>query len=199
MAFLSSRVAPVAMAAASAILAYSCTEKPPEQHSLFNADGTVNLPQDYRTWVNVGTLIVPKGAINIVDLQPADYAEALDTYVEAGAYNEYMAFGIWPEGAQLVKEFTALSEPAEDGSVSESHYNGLTYIIKDSKRFPTETGHLGYYQFGHQPEPYNAKASLMPRDRCSSCHERDASHQQFIFADRHIGLARSGKTQNGDD
>jgi hypothetical protein len=155
----------------------------------YNEDGSVDKPLHYRQWVNVGTFILPKGAVNIIDLKPAETAEALDTYVEPHTYAIYMATGVWPEGAQLVKEFTALAEPAEDGSVSESHFIGLSYIIKDSSRFPDETANLGYFQFGHKRQLEDT-ASLMPRDRCSFCHEENASYQQNIFADRHIGLKR---------
>lgn len=157
----------------------------------YNPDGTIDLPQNYRQWVNVGTTLLPKGDVNIIDNLPVAAAEYIDTYVEPQTFAIYMDTGIWPDGAQIAKEFTA-TKGVEDGEVVvESHYTGLSLIIKDAERFPAETGNLGYFQFGHHPEPYEATASLMPRDRCSACHEASASHQQYIFADHHLGLTRN--------
>ncbi|EFO31553.1 cytochrome P460 [Roseibium sp. TrichSKD4] len=101
-----------------------------------------------------------------------------------------MATGVWPNGTQIAKEFTP-AHPAEAGEpVSESHYNGLGMIIKDTERYTAETGYLGFFQFGHHPEPYSTTAELMPREVCSTCHEASAGDQQNIFADHHIGLKR---------
>lgn len=156
----------------------------------FNADGTVNRPLDYRQWENVGTTLLPKGQVNIIDNLPIPNDEYIDTYVEPKAFAIYMATGVWPNGTQIVKEFTA-AKPAEPGkAITESHYNGLGMIVKDTDRFPAETGFLGYFQFGHHPEPYEATAKVMPRKTCSSCHEESASGQQYIFSDHHIGLKR---------
>ncbi len=157
----------------------------------FNSDGTVNRPLDHRQWVNVGTTLIPRGEINIIDGNAIQTSEYIDTYVEPAAFAIYMATGVWPNGTQIVKEFTATAPPEDGEPLVESHYNGLAMLVKDVERYPAETGHLGYFNFGHHPEPYNAKATLMGRDTCSSCHEALASDQQFIFADHHIGLARN--------
>ena len=156
----------------------------------FNSDGTVNRPFDYRQWVNVGTTLLPKGQINIIDGLPIKTREHIDAYIEPKAFAIYMATGVWPNGTQIVKEFTATKDAEPGDAVVESHYNGLGMIVKDVERFPAETGHLGYFSFGHHPEPYERKSSLMPREQCSSCHEASASDQQYIFSDHHIGLKR---------
>lgn len=159
----------------------------------FNADGTINRPLNHRQWVNVGTTLIPEGEINIIDGEPISTSEYIDTYVEPMSYAIYMATGAWPNGTQIVKEFTSTVE-AEPGEVLvESHYNGLAMLVKDVERFPAETGHLGYFNFGHRPEPYEATATVMPREQCSSCHEASASEQQYIFADHHIGLKQVSK------
>ncbi len=101
-----------------------------------------------------------------------------------------MKTGLWPEGTIIVKEFVALGEPYEDGTVHEEYFAGLTALVKDSKIFPVQTGHLGYFAFGHQRESYLECAVLADRHKCSACHERFASDQQYIFADHHLGLRR---------
>lgn len=156
----------------------------------FNSDGSIDLPQNYRQWVNVGTTLLPKGEVNIIDGLPIAVSEYIDTYVEPLSFAIYIETGTWPNGTQIVKEFTATQEAAPNEVLVESHYTGLAMLVKDAERFPVETGHLGYFNFGHHLEPYDPAASLLPREQCSSCHEALASDQQFIFADHHIGLAR---------
>ncbi|WP_120499045.1 cytochrome P460 family protein [Roseovarius sp. EL26] len=156
----------------------------------FNADGTVNRPLNHRHWVNVGTTLIPHGEINIIDDLPIQTREYIDTYVEPMAFAIYMATGTWPNGTQIVKEFTAIEQAGEGEVLIESHYNGLAMLVKDAQRFPAETGYLGYFNFGHHPEPYESISQLLPREQCSACHEALASEQQFIFSDHHIGLTR---------
>lgn len=170
--------------------AAASAEDPVKLPVSFNADGSVNLPQNYRQWVNVGTTLLPKGEVNIIDGQPIAASEYIDTYVEPQSFAIYMETGAWLDGTQIVKEFTATKDAAPDEVLVESHYTGLAMLIKDAERFPAETGHLGYFNFGHHREPYEPTAALMPREQCSSCHEALAADQQFIFADHHIGLQR---------
>jgi len=159
----------------------------------FNSDGTVNRPFNHRQWVNVGTTLIPKGTVNIIDGLGIKTNEYIDTYVEPRSFAIYMATGKWPNGTQIVKEFTALKTAKPGEVTSESHYNGLALLVKDTERFPAETGHLGYFNFGHHREPYEMRSSLMPRGQCSACHEATASDQQYIFSDHHIGLKRAAE------
>lgn len=157
--------------------------------SYFNPDGTAKRPDNWRSWVHVGTARLPIGFKNIIDQMPIKTAEYIETYVEPAAFAEYKKTGIWPEGTRIVKEFVAI-KPKEDAFqiIAEDYYTGLALLIKDSSKFPKETGNLGYFNFGHHKQPYADSSVLMPREQCSSCHENLASKQQFIFADRHIGL-----------
>ena len=157
----------------------------------FNPDDTVNRPFNYRQWVNVGTTLIPKGTVNIIDGLAIKSNEYIDTYVEPKSFAIYMATGNWPNGTQIVKEFTALKTAKPGEVTTESHYNGLALLVKDTERFSEETGYLGYFNFGHHREPYEMRSSLMPREQCSACHEASASHQQFIFSDHHIGLKKA--------
>lgn len=156
----------------------------------FNPDGTVNRPQNHRQWVHVGTAMLPKGSVNIIDDKMMEHDEYIKTYVEPGAYSGYMKTGVWPEGSQFVKEFAIVQGVGADGITTESHYGGLALIVKDSTKYPKETGNLGYFNFGHHREPYENTSKLMTRTKCSACHEANASNQQYIFSSRHIGLAR---------
>ncbi|MBX3347167.1 MAG: cytochrome P460 family protein [Nitrospira sp.] len=161
-----------------------------EEKVVFNKDGSLDRPVGYRGWVHVGSTILPKGSVNIIENKPIPTNEIINTYVKPWVYDAYMKTGLWPEGTMIVKEFVALGEPDEDGLVHEIYFAGLAALVKDSKIFPAQTGHLGYFAFGHQREPYLERAVLADRFKCSSCHEKLASDQQYIFGDRHIGLRR---------
>lgn len=184
------RLFPVLVFAAACTVSAADRLDPPVARAIFNADGSINQPVGYRQWQHVGSTLLPKGRTSIIDLQPIATDELMNAYVEPTAYRAYMKNGVWPEGTRIVKEFVAIKVPGEDQVLHEDHYAGLTMIVKDSTRFPEETAHLGYFAFGHQPEPYSARAMPMPRQSCSTCHEASAKDQQNIFADRHIGLKR---------
>lgn len=171
----------------------SVEEKKIDTSYYFNTDGSARLPEGYRKWEHVGTTRLPKGFVSIINQMPIKTAQYIQTYVEPEAFNIYIETGIWPEGARFVKEFVAIKDQKDTEMVSEDHYAGLALIIKDSNRFPKETGNLGYFNFGHHAPPYAKSSPLMPRQQCSSCHENLASKEQYIFASHHIGLARAAK------
>ncbi|EFO31554.1 cytochrome P460 [Roseibium sp. TrichSKD4] len=51
-----------------------------------NKDGTLNRPPHYLQWVNVGTTLLPKGTVNIIDNLPIPNDEYIDTYVEPQSF-----------------------------------------------------------------------------------------------------------------
>lgn len=159
----------------------------------YNEDGSMNRPEGYRRWVTVGSTVLPKGEINIIDKKPAKSAEELQVFVEPAAFDIYMKTGVWPDGTRIVKEFIALKDPDEHNVTVQDYYTGLSMLVKDSKKFPAEGGHLGYFSFGHQRQPYLSKSPVMARENCSKCHEEGASKEQFIFSSRHIGLNRKSQ------
>jgi hypothetical protein len=165
----------------------------------FNPDGSVNLPAGYRNWTHVGTRIKAIG-INILDGLPTKGPELLNAYVEPSAMAAFEATGRWPDGAQIVKEFSALK--TDDGcdpvtayckgrfgeGVFETGYIGLGMMVKDSARFPQATGNWGYFTFGHKPPPYDETAMPSPKQRCAACHINLASDTDYVISRAHIGL-----------
>ncbi len=73
----------------------------------FAADGSVTRPIEWRQWVHVGTRYKPVG-LNILDQKLTKTPEILNAYVEPSAMAVYNQTGQWPEGSQIVKEFTAV-------------------------------------------------------------------------------------------
>jgi|ERR1700733_1508956 hypothetical protein len=166
----------------------------------FDAHGSLNLPRGYRHWVHIGTRLKPIG-INILDGQVTKTPEIFNAYVEPRAYTRFRRTGRWPDGTQIVKEFSAVrvgqgcdsatflcSSPIGAG-IFESGFAGLGVMVKDDKRFSDAPGHWGYFSFGHKPLPYNPTASLRPKDTCEACHVALASKTDYVILQAHIGLA----------
>jgi Cytochrome P460 len=165
----------------------------------FNADGSVNIPTGYRQWLHIGTRYKPLG-INILDFQQTKTPEIFNAYVEPSAFAAFQATGIWPDGAQLVKEFTAVrvgdgcdektmlcDSPLGTGIV-ETGYIGLGMMVKDAQRFPEGKANWGYFSFGHKPPPYEKTSMVHPPQQCESCHVKLASDTDYVITRAHVGL-----------
>jgi hypothetical protein len=176
-------------------------DKPLVAQAHFNADGSVTLPTSYRQWVHVGTRYKPDGT-NILDGKPITIPEVMNAYVEPGAFAAFEKTGRWPDGAQLVKEFsqiesgpgcnpqTYICKNSLGTGIFEAGYFGLGMMVKDAKRFPNSPGNWGYFNFGHRAPPYDSQVLASPRAKCSACHENLASDTDYVISRAHIGLAK---------
>jgi hypothetical protein len=165
----------------------------------FDPQGRAILPVGYRQWQHVGTRYKPDG-LNILDGLPAKTPEILNAYVEPSAFAAFEKTGKWPDGAQIVKEFSAVQvgEGCDEQThvctnklgrgLYESGYIGLGMMVKDTKRFPDSPGNWGYFSFGHKPMPYDPVATVRTRAQCSQCHENLASDTDYVISRAHIGL-----------
>lgn len=173
----------------------------------FNPDGSVNLPIGYRNWTHVGTRIKSIG-INILDGLPTKGPELLNAYVEPSAMAIFEQTGKWPDGAQIVKEFSALRTDTGCDPITayckgrfgegvfETGYVGLGMMVRDAKRFPNATGNWGYFTFGHKAPPYDRTAMPSPKQNCKSCHINLASDTDYVISRAHIGLV--GRVEEND-
>lgn len=176
-------------------------DTPLPKRASFNANGSVNLPVGYRRWIHVGTRLKPIG-INILDGLPTKTPEIFNTYIEPSAFAAFQATGQWPDGAQLVKEFSAVEVGAGCDAVTmlcatplgsgifETGFVGLGMMVKDATRFPEAKGNWGYFSFGHRPPPYESMAMKRPASTCEACHATLASDSDYVISRAHIGLAR---------
>jgi hypothetical protein len=170
----------------------------------FDGDGNVLRPNGYRGWVHVSTRWKPIG-VTILDGSTTSTPEIMNVYVEPGAYRSFLATGKWPEGAQIVKEFSATLTDAKlcgpepsficsksiGTGIFETGYTGLGMMVKDSRRFPDKPGNWAYFSFGHKPAPYDAKSPARSDAQCSSCHVAGVGPAgDYVFSAGHIGLAR---------
>lgn len=183
------RLLPTAIALAAA-LAAGLSAAQDIQRASFNADGSVNVPENWRQWVFVGAPLTP----NALNGGEAAFPEFHNVYIEPSAFDHWSRTGTWADGTQFVKELVRLRAAADcdpdpaNGSCAQSSgqgyfqgaFAGLELKVKDASRFADEPGNWAYFSFGHQPEPYAATASAFPTAACNACHEANAE-TDFVF------------------
>ncbi|MGF1607236.1 MAG: cytochrome P460 family protein [Rhodothalassiaceae bacterium] len=180
-----------ALAAVAVISTAAMAETLGRRHQAkFERDGAVNAPapEDYRSWVYVGTPLTP----NALNGGEAAFPEFHNVYVEPAAYKHYKKTGEWADGTQIVKELVTVRESEggnnANGSSNEvsgtgyfqGEFNGLELAVKDTDRFGDEPGGWAYFSFGHHAPPYAETAKAMPTQACNSCHEAQAA-TDFVF------------------
>jgi hypothetical protein len=187
-------------AAVLVIAALSASSKDPTvARASFNTDGTLNLPVNYRQWSHVGTSFKLSG-INVLDLSPIKSPELLHAYVEPSAMGRFQATAVWPDGTQIVKEYSAIRtgdgcdlqthvcDTSFGKGIYEAKYDGLAMMVKDSERFPDAPGNWAYVSFGHKAPPYASAAMVLPKKRCQFCHQKLAADSDYVVSRAHIGL-----------
>lgn len=173
----------IAVAACASVVAQS----PAINQAQFTAEGAVQIPENWREWVYVGTPLTP----NALNGGEAPFPEFHNVYIEPSAWEHYKATGEFAEGTQLAKELVSVRENNNDpdngssGEVSgqgyfQGEFIGLELTVKDSARFADQPGGWAYFSFGHKPEPYEQTAEAFPADACNACHEANAD-DDFVF------------------
>lgn len=155
----------------------------------FNADGSVNMPDDWRRWVFVGAPLTP----NALNGGGAPFPEYHNVYIEPSAFEHWTRTGEWADGTQFAKELVLLRdaedcEKAENGSCVQTsgrgyfqgEFAGLELKVRDRDRFADEPGNWAYFSFGHKPQPYDETATAFPTAMCNACHEANAE-TDFVF------------------
>lgn len=154
--------------------------------AIFNSDGSVNQPDNWRKWIFVGAPLTP----NALNGGNAPFPEFHNVYVEPSAFNVYETTGKWPEGTQIAKELTSIYQNANDEigasmevsgrGFQQGEFQGLELTIKDTERFKDMPGGWAYFSFGHKPEPYEETAMAFPAESCNACHNASAK-DDFVF------------------
>jgi len=158
-------------------------------HASFNADGSVQVPDDYNKWVHVGTITTPD------ELNPggvAGFPEFHSIYVEPSAFDYFIKHSEWPEGTQIIKERTLVRDgdncDKKTGACVEvsgtgyfmGDFKGLEFTVKDTQRFSSEPGGWVYFSFGNEGKPFAKTAEAFPTKECNACHE-NAAENDFVF------------------
>jgi predicted CXXCH cytochrome family protein len=169
--------------------------------ALFNEDGSLQLPTGYRQWQHVGARVKTSGN-SVLDGSKIVVPQLMNVYVEPAAFEVYRSTGKWPEGTRIVKEFSAIKTGQGCDATSficatpygfgvfEDRFIGLGMMVKDSRRFPAQTGHWGYFSFLLEGEHYGSVSPVRSRAQCSACHEAHAAASDYVFSETHIGLTQ---------
>ncbi len=152
--------------------------------AVFNAQGELFLPKDYRKWVFIESPLTP----NALNGGQAAFPEFHHVYMNPDAYAIYERTGAFPEGTVIAKELALLqSGEHSDGSKNSASgrgffagdFNGMAVMVKDSVRFKA-TNDWGFFNFGHHAPPYEKTAVAAPKAACASCHEGNAT-KEMVF------------------
>jgi hypothetical protein len=142
--------------------------------AVFDSQGRLKLPTDYRKWVFVGAPLTPNG----LNGGSAGFPEYHNVYIQEKNVDAYLKNGVFPEGTVIIKELTRVLNPTfPDGSTTEPSgrgyfngvFNGIDATVKGSKKFAGTNG-WGFFTFGHHSEPYEGYAAEAPATQCASCH-----------------------------
>ncbi len=155
----------------------------------FNPDGSVKIPQNWRTWIYMGTPFTP----NALNDGKAPFPEFHNVYIEPSAFAHFKKTGKFANGTQIVKELALVRQKAKDemykdGSTDEvsgrgyfqGEFQGLELAYKDTGRFSKEPGGWVCFSFGHKAQPYNKSAKAFKSESCNACHQASAA-TDYVF------------------
>ncbi len=108
--------------------------------AVFEQVGNVRLPVGYRRWEHVGTRIKADG-FSVLDGSKITTPQVMDAYVEPSAYEVFEKTGKWPDGTQLIKEYSLIENGTNCSATNfvcstvfgrgifEDHYAGMGMIL----------------------------------------------------------------------
>ena len=144
----------------------------------FNNKGELERPQDYRTWIYVGTPTTP----NDMNNGKAAFPEFHNVYIDPASYTYWKKNGTWRDGTILIKELVSVESKA---AVSGSGYFmgkfiGLEATIKSKKHFPNEPGNWAYFSFTNPEGDLKDIGVAFKTNQCNACHDASAA-DDFVF------------------
>lgn len=158
----------VAAVAGGGLLAGSSQAQAPQPAAVFTADGELEYPKDYRTWVFLSAGMdmtygpnAPMAGHHMFD----------NVFVDRAAHDAFLKTGRWPEGAIFVLEIRG---GQGEGSINKGGFfqtslMGVEVHVKD-RRYPS-----GWAFFGFNPQAPAASAALPQTSACNQCHEKSAA------------------------
>lgn len=160
------------------------------QSPTFLADGRLERPAGYRSWVYVGAPLTP----NDMNNGQAAFPEFHSVYIDPESFEAYKRTGEWREGTVLLKELVTVG--AKSSTSGKGYFMGdfvgLEAAVKSAERFPDEPGNWGFFRFTDEAGgPPHRSASLLPAASCSACHTASADDDS-VFT-QHYPVLRAAK------
>ncbi len=156
----------------------------------YNEAGALILPQGYREWIYVGAPLTP----NDMNGGKAEFPEFHSVYINPQGYQGYKNTGTFPDGTIMLKELVSVgAKKATSGSgYFMGDYVAVAVSVKDSKQFPDEPGHWGFFSFGNHPN-LTPTAEPLPTASCNGCHEASAD-EDWVFT-QYYPVLRAAKPE----
>lgn len=172
---IASAAAAIAIAAGLAAAAVSRAETQAPAIA-YTADGKLQFPKDYRTWVYLSTGLDMSYAERTGDVSQHAFD---NVFVDRAAYAAYQKTGTWPDKTIFMLE---VRRGASRGSINKSgvyqtEVGGMEAHVKDTKRFKSGWAFFPFNN-GEGPAP-----ALSQTSGCNTCHEQhgavDTTFVQF--------------------
>ncbi|WP_315979899.1 cytochrome P460 family protein [Aliamphritea spongicola] len=141
----------------------------------FNADNRLELPLDYREWIQVGSNVSP----NELNNGKAPFNEMRTIYMDRGAFKHWKETGEFRTGTLILKEVMSITR--YQGMTGTGYGAGevvaVAGMLKDPVKFANEPGQWGFYRFPklenseffqkpvNSSQPENAPAATPPARR----------------------------------
>ncbi|MEO2053098.1 MAG: cytochrome P460 family protein [Allomuricauda sp.] len=160
----------------------------------FNNDGELERPQNYRTWVYVGTPTTP----NDMNDGKAPFPEFHNVYVDPTSYDHWKRNGTWRDGTILIKELVSVgTKSAVSGNgYFMGEFIGLEATIKSKERFPNEPGNWAYFSFTNPGGDLKATGKAFDSNMCNACHAANAQ-DDFVFTQHYPVLSAAKAVGEG--
>ena len=182
-----------------AVLAlFSCNNEKQDYKKMsyytFNDVGELERPQNYRTWVYVGTPTTP----NDMNDGKAPFPEFHNVYIDPISYDYWKKNGIWRDGTILIKELVSVGTKAavSGNGYFMGEFIGLEATIKSKERFPEEPGNWAYFSFTNPGGDLKATGKAFETNQCNACHNASAK-DDFVFTQHYPVLSAAKAVGEG--
>ncbi len=144
-----------------------------------DSSGELVRPTDYRSWVYVGTPVIP----NDMNGGKAPFPGFHNVYIDPVSYQEYKKTGKFRDDTIMIKELVSVGskESVSGKGYFQGEFIGLKASIKSSKHFAKEPGNWAFFIFTNKEGgTVKKKAKAFPASACNTCHG-SAAKDDFVF------------------
>jgi Cytochrome P460 len=173
------------------IVATAAVGPGPATRPRYTADGKLEAPEGYHSWVFVGADLSPQYRADLEDSTPREQKREQDRhedqrpgafhniYINREAYDEYVKTRKFPDPTILVMEVFRAAEKDDKGVLARGRFEaeriGLEAAVKDTKR-PGGGKDWAYYDFDVRGKSQRVSpAAAFPDEMCYTCHLHHAS------------------------
>lgn len=143
-----------------------------DQYAVFNDEGQLLRPENYRSWVFAGSVTTPKSFDENVL-----FPDFQVIYIDPVSYKYWKKNGEFRDGTILVKEILNQSDvttsPVGKGFFM-GDYRSLSATVKDSKRYPNTHGSWNYFNWTDRSSRTLKDTAAPLGERCALCHINNA-------------------------